>query len=249
MFSLCVVVAGAASQGSAQTQPAEKQATTGAASATKASFDRALLQPASLSAKAPEVYEVKFTTTKGGFVVKVTRAWAPQGADRFYNLVKNHFYDGASFFRVLPSFVVQFGLSAYPQVSQVWQSAVIKDDPVKQSNRRGFLTFAMAGPNTRTTQVFINLGGNARLDSMGFSPFGEVTEGMAVVEQLYSGYGEGAPQGRGPRQDLIESRGKAYLEKEFPRLDSIQSASIVSESAPQAPATKPGTAPAKKSSD
>ena len=188
--------------------------------------DPALLNPASLHAKAPDVYEVKFTTTKGDFVVQVNRAWAPVGADRFYNLVKHHFYDEASFFRVLPGFVVQFGLSANPQVSKVWQDATIKDDRVTQSNKPGFLTFAMAGPNTRTTQIFINLGDNAQLDSMGFAPFGQVTSGMDVVQKLYSGYGEGAPSGRGPDQGAITTQGKEYLDKNFPNLDSIKSATI-----------------------
>jgi len=142
----------------------------------------ALLNPSTLTAKAPEVYEVKFTTTKGEFVVQVTRTWAPLGADRFYNLVVNKFFDDASFFRVLSGFVVQFGLNADPQVSKVWRAATIKDDPVKQSNRPGYITFATAGPNTRTTQVFINLGNNGQLDSMGFAPLGLVTQGMEAVK-------------------------------------------------------------------
>ncbi|MGH9714931.1 MAG: peptidylprolyl isomerase [Candidatus Acidiferrales bacterium] len=195
-----------------------------------------LLHPATLAAKAPELYDVKFTTTKGDFVIQVTRAWAPLGADRFYNLVQNHFYDDASFFRVLPGFVVQFGLNADPQISRVWQAANIKDDPVKQSNRPGFITFATAGPNTRTTQVFINLGNNAQLDSMGFAPIGEVTEGMDVVKQLYGGYGEGAPSGRGPDQGSVSAQGKPYLDKNFPKLDSIKTATIA------APATGVGGA-------
>ena len=195
--------------------------------------DPALLSPATLHAKAPDVYEVKFTTTKGDFVARVTRAWAPQGADRFYNLVIHHFYDGASFFRVLPGFVAQFGISANPQVSRAWRAATIKDDPVAKSNHRGYLTFATAGSNTRTTQIFINLADNAPLDKMGFAPFGEVTEGMDVVGQLYSGYGEGAPDGRGPNQGQIEAQGKAYLDKDFPKLDSIKSATLVSSAAPK----------------
>lgn len=201
--------------------------------------DPALLRPASLTAKAPETYEVTFTTTKGDFVVQVTRAWAPLGADRFYNLVKHHFFDGASFFRVLPGFIVQFGLSANPEVSNVWKSANIKDDRVTQSNKPATLTFATAGPNTRTTQLFINLGDNAQLDSMGFAPFGQVTSGMDVVQKFYSGYGEGAPQGRGPDQGAITSQGKAYLDKSFPNLDSIKTATLVSASA------SGGAAPAK----
>jgi peptidyl-prolyl cis-trans isomerase A (cyclophilin A) len=186
-----------------------------------------LLNPQALREKAPAVYKVKATTTQGTFIVEVTRAWSPLGADRFYNLVKSHFYDGASFFRVLPGFVVQFGISATPGVSRAWRSATIQDDPVSQSNRRGFVTFATAGPNTRTTQVFINLGDNVGLDRMGFSPFGKVIEGMEVVDKLYSGYGEGAPQGNGPSQDRLEKEGKAYLDKNFPLLDSIKMAVIV----------------------
>lgn len=199
-------------------------------------FDQALLKPGSLTEKAPEVYEVKFETTKGDFVVKVTRAWAPNGADRFYNLVKHGYYNGAAFFRVLDGFMAQFGINAAPQVNAVWQVAAIKDDPVKKSNTRGFITYAMGGPNTRTTQLFINYANNARLDADGFSPFGQVTEGMGVVDKLYSGYGEGAPNGRGPRQDLVQSRGSAYLEKEFPKLDTIKSATLV---APAPAATAP----------
>jgi peptidyl-prolyl cis-trans isomerase A (cyclophilin A) len=187
-----------------------------------------LLNPSALTSKAPDVFDVKFTTTKGEFVVQVTRAWAPLGADRFYNLAGNKFFDDASFFRVLSGFVVQFGLSAEPQVSKVWRTAMIKDDPVTQSNRPGYVTFATAGLNTRTTQVFINLGNNAQLDSMGFAPFGLVTQGMEVVKQLYSGYGEGAPSGRGPDQGAVSSQGKAYLDKNFPNLDSVRSASVIS---------------------
>jgi peptidyl-prolyl cis-trans isomerase A (cyclophilin A) len=185
-----------------------------------------LLQPANLKEQAPAEYDVKMSTTKGDIVIHVTRAWAPLGADRFYNLVKNGFYTDASFFRVLPGFVVQFGLSADPSVSKVWRSANIKDDPVTQSNKPGSVTFATAGPNTRTTQVFINLGENGQLDSMGFAPFGQVTQGMDIVKKLHSGYGEGAPSGRGPDQGAISSQGKAYLDKSFPNLDSIRSATV-----------------------
>jgi peptidyl-prolyl cis-trans isomerase A (cyclophilin A) len=197
----------------------------------------ALLNPSALTAKAPDVYEVKFATTKGDFVIQVTRAWAPLGADRFYNLAANKFFDDASFFRVLSGFVVQFGLHADPQVSNVWRSANLKDDPVTQSNRPGYITFATAGPNTRTTQVFVNLGNNAQLDSMGFAPFGLVTQGMDVVKQLYSGYGEGAPSGRGPDQGAVSSQGKSYLDKNYPKLDSIKTATIIS----PAPAADSGT--------
>jgi peptidyl-prolyl cis-trans isomerase A (cyclophilin A) len=186
-----------------------------------------LLNPASLKEPAPASYKAKFTTTKGDFVVEVNRAWSPRGADRFYNLVKNHFYDDASFFRVLPGFVVQFGISAKPDVGKAWAHATIPDDPVTQSNLTGYLTFATAGANTRTTQVFINLADNKNLDGMGFSAFGKVIEGMDVVEKLYSGYGEGAPQGRGPDQGRITNEGKTYLDKNFPQLDSIKTAVIL----------------------
>jgi peptidyl-prolyl cis-trans isomerase A (cyclophilin A) len=173
--------------------------------------DAALLNPSALQEQAPATYKVKFTTTKGGF----------------YNLVKHHFYDGAAFFRVISGFMAQFGISAWPEVSRVWQSATIPDDHVTQSNTRGTLTFATAGPNTRTTQVFINYGDNSNLNGMGFSPFGKVIEGMKVVDKLYSGYGEGAPSGHGPSQGRIQSEGKAYLEKNFPKLDTITTAVIV----------------------
>jgi len=187
--------------------------------------DPALLHPASLSAKAPDSFQVKFTTTKGDFVVEVTRAWAPLGADRFYNLVKHGFFTDAAFFRNVPGFIVQFGLSADPAVNKVWQDANIKDDKVTQSNAPGTITFATAGPNTRTTQLFINFGNNTFLDSQGFSPFGKVTSGMDVVQKLYSGYGER------PDQGAITAQGKAYLDKNFPNIDSIKSATIVTPAA------------------
>lgn len=183
-----------------------------------------LMNPMSLRAKAPEVYKAKFVTTKGEFVVEVHREWAPNGADRFYNLVKSGFYNDASFFRVIPKFVVQFGMNAKPSVEAVWQKANIRDDAVKQSNKKGYLVFATAGPNTRTTQVFINLSDNTSLDAQGFSPFGMVVEGMDVVEKFYSGYGDPP---RGPDQGMVASHGKAYLDKNFPQLDSIKTATIV----------------------
>ncbi len=197
-----------------------------ATTASAHSYDRALLRPALLKDKAPESYQVKFTTTKGDFTVTVTRAWAPLGADRFYNLAKHHFYDNASFFRVLPGFVAQFGLSAYPPVNAAWSKATIHDDPIKESNKKYYLTFATAGPNTRTTQVFINLADNPRLDGMGFSAFGQVTEGMNVVDSLYGDYGEGAPSGGGPDQSQIEKQGKPYLDKGWPKLDSIKTTTL-----------------------
>jgi peptidyl-prolyl cis-trans isomerase A (cyclophilin A) len=182
--------------------------------------------PAALSEQAPATYKARFDTSKGVFVIDVRREWAPVGADRFYNLVKNGFYDDNRFFRVISGFMVQFGINGNPQVSTPWRNAQIKDDPVKQSNKRGFITFATAGPNSRTTQVFINFGDNARLDGLGFAPFGQVTTGMNVVDALYSDYGEGAPNGRGPNQGRIQGEGNTYLTKEFPNLDFVRKASI-----------------------
>jgi peptidyl-prolyl cis-trans isomerase A (cyclophilin A) len=186
-----------------------------------------LLNPASLKLQAPAIFNVKFVTTKGDFIVEVTRAWSPRGADRFYNLVKYHFFDDAAFFRVIEGFVAQFGISARPDVSRVWENAKIADDPVTQSNTRGMLTFATAGPNTRTTQVFISLGENSNLDGMGFSPFGKVTSGMEVVDKLYSEYGDAPPDGHGPDQNRIQREGKAYIQKAYPLLDTIKTTEIV----------------------
>jgi cyclophilin family peptidyl-prolyl cis-trans isomerase len=188
------------------------------------SFDHELLHPSRLKDKAPDVYHVKFDTTRGVFTITVTRAWAPIGADRFYNLVKHHFYDDASIFRVSPGFVVQFGISAHPQVSAAWKHTDLKDDPVVQTNKRGYVTFATAGPDTRTTQVFINLRDNSRLDSMGFAPFGKVDgQGMNVVEMMYEGYGDADA----PNQDQLEKLGNSYLKKDWPKLDYIKTASLV----------------------
>ena len=191
-----------------------------------ASFSAGGTQISNSLHKAPAVYKAKFDTSKGAFVVEVHRDWAPNGADRFYNLVKNGFYDNARFFRVIDGFMVQFGINGDPGIASVWRDANIKDDPVKQSNRRGTITFATAGPNTRTTQVFINFGDNAPLDGQGFSPFGKVVSGMEVVDSLYKGYGEGAPHGNGPDQGRIQQQGNAYLEKDFPELDFIKTATI-----------------------
>ena len=182
--------------------------------------------PAALTKQAPATYKARFDTSKGPVVIEVHRDWAPNGADRFYNLVKNGFYDDARFFRVISGFMVQFGISGDPKISAVWRNATIPDDPVKQSNKRGFITFATSGPNSRTTQVFINFGDNGRLDRQGFSPFGQVTTGMNVVDTLYSGYGEGAPQGRGPSPGRIQAEGNAYLTKDFPNLDYVKKATI-----------------------
>lgn len=192
-----------------------------------------LLRPSTLNARAPEEFDVTFTTTKGDFVVHVTRAWAPLGADRFYNLVKHGFFTNSSFFRVVPGFVVQFGISADPKISAVWDKAVIKDEPVKQTNKTGYLTFAMGGPNSRTTQIFINLRDNGpSLDKLGFAPFGQVTAGMDVVQHLYSGYGD-LPEmgGHGPSEDRISQGGKVYLDKNFPMLDSMKSVTVATPAA------------------
>jgi cyclophilin family peptidyl-prolyl cis-trans isomerase len=240
-IALLVAMAPSATSAQAQSQsqaaaPAAKPATATHPHPTTPGTDPALLHPATLTAKAPDVYEVTFKTTAGDFVVTVTRAWAPQGADRFYNLVKHRFFTDAAFFRVVPGFIIQFGLSANPAVNKVWDKASIKDDPVTQSNHTAYLTFATAGPNTRTTQLFINLGENASLDSQGFASFGQVTSGMDVVQKIYAGYGES------PDQALITSQGKAYLDKTFPKLDHIISATVTS----PAPAPAVHTTPAHK---
>ena len=185
-----------------------------------------LLTPAALTAKAPALFKAKFDTSKGIFVVEVHRDWAPLGADRFYNMVTNGFFSGVRFFRVIPNFMAQFGIHGTPAVMSAWRSAQIKDDPVKQSNQRGFVVFATAGPNTRTTQLFINFKDNSSLDKQGFAPFGEVTKGMDVVDKIYDGYGEGAPRGKGPEQGRLQNEGNAYLVKEFPKLDYIKTATV-----------------------
>jgi len=192
---------------------------------------KALLHPDQLTKKAPQLFDVNFHTTKGDFTVSVHRTWAPIGADRFYNLVKNHFYDGAKIFRAVPDFVVQFGISPYPAVSKAWQNATIPDDTITVHNERGAVTFAGAGPDTRTTQVFINLGNNTRLDSDQFAPFGAVTSGMKVVASLYSGYGDDPT----PHQGEMMTQGNAYLDKQYPKLDEIKSTTVSNEQNPALP--------------
>lgn len=182
-----------------------------------------------LAAQAPDSYRVRFETTKGDFVIAVQRAWAPLGADRFYNLVRSGYYDDVRFFRVIPGFMAQFGIHGDSAVSNAWRERRIADDPVRRTNVRGMVTFATAGPGTRTTQIFINFGNNDRLDGMGFAPFGEVVEGMEVVDALYGGYGEGQPRGRGPEQTRMQIEGNSYLQREFPRLDHITQARLVGE--------------------
>jgi peptidyl-prolyl cis-trans isomerase A (cyclophilin A) len=200
---------------------------TPALAAATAKAAPSLLAPDKATAEAPAVYKVKFVTTKGDFVLEVHRDWSPKGADRFFNLVKLGFFDDTSFFRVIPGFMVQFGLSGKPEVNARWREARITDDPHSQSNDRGMVSFATGGPNTRTSQVFINFVSNARLDGMGFTPFAKVLTGMDVVDKLYSGYGEGAPGGRGPSQELIQKQGGDYLKKQFPLLDYVKTAKVV----------------------
>ena len=219
--------------------PAAKKAApaagTAAKKATPATPTRAaLLNPPALKARAPETFKAKFSTTAGDFVVNVTRAWSPLGADRFYNLVKNGFYNDTGFFRVVPGFVVQFGLNGDPRVNAAWDKATIQDDPVTQSNKRGTLCFAKPSfPNSRTTQVFINYGDNARLDQMGFSVFGDISpEDMKVVDKINSEYGQN------PDQGAITTQGNKYLKAAFPKMDFIKTAVIEGVAAP---APKPAT--------
>jgi peptidyl-prolyl cis-trans isomerase A (cyclophilin A) len=167
-----------------------------------------------------DVFRVQFVTTAGNFVVEVNPKWAPRGAERFRQLVEDRFYDGAAFFRVLPNFVVQFGLAADPKMTKKWDKT-FPDDPVLQTNRRGSVVYATMGRNTRSTQLFINLRSNQHLDSDGFAPFGQVVEGMEVVDKIYSGHGEQ------PDQQAITARGNAYLKANFPKLDYIKTARIV----------------------
>ena len=205
----------------------QKPATAKPATAKPAAVNPLLRTPAKLKDVAPATFRANFETSGGVFVVEVTRAWAPKGADRFYNLVKYGYFDGARFFRVVPNFIVQFGIHADPKINAVWREANITDDPVTQSNRRGSLTFATSGPNTRTTQLFINFRDNAGLDARGFAPFGQVVSGLEVVDKINAEYGEQ------PNQGLIQSQGNAYLMKSFPRLDYIKKATVMKPVPPQ----------------
>jgi peptidyl-prolyl cis-trans isomerase A (cyclophilin A) len=180
-----------------------------------------LMKPAALKERAPDVYKAKFETSAGVFVIEVHSAWAPNGADRFYNLVKNGFYDGCRFFRVVPGFMVQFGINGDPAIQRNWVNATIPDEKVTQGNTRGFVSFGKSSaPNSRTTQVFINFGDNSRLNRDGFAAFGKVVSGMEVVDKIYSAYGQKPEQGR------IQNEGNAYLTKTFPKLDYIKKATI-----------------------
>jgi peptidyl-prolyl cis-trans isomerase A (cyclophilin A) len=217
------------STGKAETpaqSPAQASAPVPAPAVVHAAAAPALLDPSSSLEKAPDVFKADFTTTKGNFVVEVHRDWAPLGADRFYNLVKIGYYDDIAFFRDVAGFMVQFGIHGRPDVNAAWHAATIQDDANRKSNTRGTVCFAMAGPNTRTTQLFVTFGDSSFLDNQGFSPFGEVVSGMDIVDSLYNGYGEGAPQGKGPDQGRITNEGNAYLHAEFPNLDYIKTARL-----------------------
>ena len=229
-LSLLCITALAAQTPAAKAPATKSTASKKSAGATNAAKKPPMLNPAAYKAKAPDLYEAKFVTTKGDVVIEVHRDWAPLGADRFYNLVKGGFYDGAPLFRVIQNFMAQFGLSANPAVSKAWQNANLRDDPSKQSNKRGYVSFATAGPNTRTTQVFINFKDNSFLDSQGFAPFGIVTSGMENVDKFAFGEAD---------QQQLTEQGIAYIQKSLPNLDKIISATIV-------PAAKPAAAPAKQ---
>jgi cyclophilin family peptidyl-prolyl cis-trans isomerase len=225
--------------------PKPKSATSGTAkTAAKPAYDKALLKPALLKDTAPDTFQVKFETTRGDFTVTVTRAWAPVAADRFYNLIKHHYYDGARFFRVVPGFVVQFGISAYPAVTTAWDKATIPDEPRTQNNARGTLVFAKTAlPNSRTAEIFINLKDNSTaLNGQGFAPFGAVDDkGMNVVEMMYDQYGDSA----GMDQKPMEEQGEAYIAQKWPKLDTIRTAYLIGAAAEAAakPAPKPAPKP------
>jgi peptidyl-prolyl cis-trans isomerase A (cyclophilin A) len=178
-------------------------------------------------ATVPEQFRVRFETTRGNFVIEARRAWAPLGVDRFHHLVRNGYYEGTRFFRVVDGFMVQFGISGDTSAARRWRERRIPDDSVLQSNRRGYVTFATSGPNSRTTQLFVNYRDNAFLDAQGFAPIGEVVEGMEVLDNLWRSYGEGPPSGKGPDQERIFAEGERYLAREFPRLEKVLRARIL----------------------
>lgn len=204
-------------------------------------------RPPTTTAEAPSTFKVRFETSKGAFVLEAHRAWAPKGVDRLYSLVKSGFFDNTRFFRTVTGFMVQFGVHGDPGVNAAWENLAIPDDSVAQGNTRGRMSFAMAGPGTRTTQVFINLVDNSSLDGMGFAPVAEVVEGMAVVDSLYAGYGDGPPAGFGPDQMRLMREGNTYLDKEFPKLDFIRTARLV-EDTPAAAGDSAAKAPVQDSS-
>jgi peptidyl-prolyl cis-trans isomerase A (cyclophilin A) len=217
----------ASSANPAQATPAKPASKSAESPAASPAGGKSALDPAAATEPAPATFKAMFTTSKGDFVIEVKREWAPKGADRFYNLVKLGFFDDVRFFRAIDGFMVQFGLNGDPTVNAKWRDARIDDDPVKQSNKRGYATFATSGPNSRTTQMFINFADNGNLDAMGFAPFGKVVEGIEVVDSLYKGYGEGAPGGNGPEQGRIQAEGNAYLNQSFPKLDWVKTAKIL----------------------
>ena len=223
------VVTGCAEEPKKETKAEPKAETKEAAKAAKSEEKASpgFGDPSKLTEKSPETFKAQFDTTKGKFTVEVTRSLSPNGSDRFYNLVRSGYFKDIAFFRVISGFMCQFGVHGDPAVSAKWREASMPDDAVKGSNARGSITFATAGPNTRTTQLFINFGDNRNLDGMGFSPFGKVIDGMDVVDKINNEYGEGAPRGRGPDQGRIQREGNAYLKKDFPNLDYIKSATIV----------------------
>jgi len=208
--------------------PKAEEAKPAEAKPAAAGSKAALRDPSKLTAKAPDVFKAKFATSKGDFVIEVHRDWAPNGADRFYNLVKNGYFDDCRFFRAIAGFMVQFGINGDPALNAVWRESNIQDDPVKESNKRGYVTFAQTrNPNSRSVQMFINFRDNTNLDSMRFAPFGKVVSGMDVVDKINTEYGEGAPGGMGPEQGRVQDEGNAYLKKDFPRLDYIKDAKVV----------------------
>ncbi|MCB9526990.1 MAG: peptidylprolyl isomerase [Myxococcales bacterium] len=233
MLALALAVAGCKGETKTEPKPEAEEAAAPAADAPAAGVaaqNPILRDPSKATEQAPEQYTVELDTTAGPIRIDVTRAWAPRGADRFYNLVRAGYYDDVAFFRVIPGFMAQVGLHGEPEINKIWREARIEDDPVRASNTRGMVSFATAGPNTRTTQFFINFGDNNNLDGMGFSPFGKVQDAsMATVDALHGGYGEGAPRGKGPMQGRIQAEGNAYLKRDFPELSYIKSARIAGE--------------------
>jgi peptidyl-prolyl cis-trans isomerase A (cyclophilin A) len=220
-----VVLAATSPVAMAQSEAPEAKA---APQTETAEANPALLDPSQATEKAPPRYKVKVETTSGDFIIEVERQWAPNGADRFYNLVKIGYYDNTAFYRVIDGFMAQVGYHGDPKVNMAWRSALFPDDPVNLSNERGVVTFAMSSrPNSRSTQFFVNTVNNGYLDKSRFAGIGKVIEGMEVVDSLYSGYGEGAPRGKGPSQGRIAREGNEYLKKEFPKLDYINRASIL----------------------
>lgn len=177
---------------------------------------------------APAIYKVRITTTKGVFVLEINREWAPLGADRFYNLVRNGFFDDSRFYRIRAGAFAQFGIPGKPEIAKIWQHNSFKDDPVKEKNLRGTIAYAMTGPDARTTQLYINLKDNPQQDEQGFAPIGKVIEGLTVVDQLYSEYAETSGGGmRGGKQGRLFEEGNAYLDREFPKLDRLIKAEII----------------------